>query len=336
MVAAADDERHRRGSRGDRALRLPDLRLVLGHVHRQLDELPDRGARPVAARQRLDRWPPTPTASGCSCEAGRLIVDLARRYYEQDDASVLPRCDRHLRGVRERHDARHRHGRLDQHRAAPAGRRARRRASTSPWPTSTGCRAACPCLCKVAPSSRDVHMEDVHRAGGIMAILGELDRAGLLDTDAAHGAQRRRWATRSTAGTSRRTDERGRARASTARPRAACRRRSRSARAAAGTSSTSTARSGVIRDAEHAFSQGRRPGRALRQPRARRLHREDRRRRRQHPDVLRPGARLREPGRGGRRHPAAARSRPATSWSSATKARAAGRACRRCSTRPAT
>jgi dihydroxy-acid dehydratase len=40
-----------------------------------------------------------------------------------------------------------------------------------------------PVLCKVAPSVSDVHMEDVHRAGGIMAILGELDRAGLLHTD---------------------------------------------------------------------------------------------------------------------------------------------------------
>jgi dihydroxy-acid dehydratase len=39
-----------------------------------------------------------------------------------------------------------------------------------------------PCLCKVAPSKSDVHMEDVHRAGGIMAILGELDRGGLIDT----------------------------------------------------------------------------------------------------------------------------------------------------------
>ena len=39
-----------------------------------------------------------------------------------------------------------------------------------------------PVLCKVAPAKQDVHMEDVHRAGGIMSILGELDRAGLLDT----------------------------------------------------------------------------------------------------------------------------------------------------------
>jgi hypothetical protein len=57
-------------------------------------------------------------------EAGHLIVDLARRYYEQDDASRAAAQHRHLQGVRERHDARHRHGRLDQHRAASAGRRA--------------------------------------------------------------------------------------------------------------------------------------------------------------------------------------------------------------------
>ncbi len=45
-------QRQRRGGGGDRAVRLPDLRLVLGHVHRQLHELPDRGAGPRAARQR--------------------------------------------------------------------------------------------------------------------------------------------------------------------------------------------------------------------------------------------------------------------------------------------
>ena len=40
-----------------------------------------------------------------------------------------------------------------------------------------------PCLCKVAPSVPDVHVEDVHRAGGVMGILGELDRAGLLNRE---------------------------------------------------------------------------------------------------------------------------------------------------------
>ena len=70
MVAAADDEGFRRRRRGDRALGLPDLRLVLGHVHRQFDELPDRSARPVAARQRHGRWRPTPTASASSSRRG--------------------------------------------------------------------------------------------------------------------------------------------------------------------------------------------------------------------------------------------------------------------------
>ena len=40
-----------------------------------------------------------------------------------------------------------------------------------------------PCLSKVAPATQKYHMEDVHRAGGIMAILGELDRAGLINRD---------------------------------------------------------------------------------------------------------------------------------------------------------
>jgi dihydroxy-acid dehydratase len=46
-----------------------------------------------------------------------------------------------------------------------------------------------PQLCKVAPNTPKYHMEDVHRAGGIMGILGELDRAGLLHTDAHYRAQ---------------------------------------------------------------------------------------------------------------------------------------------------
>src|SRR5262245_44969015 len=47
-----------------------------------------------------------------------------------------------------------------------------------------------PVLCKVAPSVPNVHLEDVHRAGGIMAILGELERAGLIDANvrAVHSA----------------------------------------------------------------------------------------------------------------------------------------------------
>jgi dihydroxy-acid dehydratase len=56
--------------------------------------------------------------------AGRLIVELCPRYYEQDDAIGAAALDRRLQGVRERDDAGHRHGRLHQHHPAPAGRRA--------------------------------------------------------------------------------------------------------------------------------------------------------------------------------------------------------------------
>ena len=55
-------------------------------------------------------------------QAGRTAVELCRRYYEHDDESVLPRNIATCQGVRERHDARHRHGRLDQYRAASARR----------------------------------------------------------------------------------------------------------------------------------------------------------------------------------------------------------------------
>ena len=59
-------ERQRRPAGLDRALGLPDLRVVRGHVHRELDELPDRGARPLAARQRHARSPPARSAATCS------------------------------------------------------------------------------------------------------------------------------------------------------------------------------------------------------------------------------------------------------------------------------
>ena len=115
-------------------------------------------------------------------EAGHLIVDLAQRYYEQDDATVLPRAIA-SKGAFENAMA------LD---IAMGG-------STN---TVLHILAAAhegeidfamddidrlsrqvPVLCKVAPAKSDVHMEDVHRAGGIMAILGELDRAGLIHRD---------------------------------------------------------------------------------------------------------------------------------------------------------
>ena len=115
-------------------------------------------------------------------EAGRLIVDLCHRYYEQNDESALPRkiagfeafenamsLDIAMGGstntVLHLLAAAHEAG-LD-FTMADIDRLSRK----------------VPCLSKVAPAKSDVHMEDVHRAGGIMAILGELDRAGLLHTD---------------------------------------------------------------------------------------------------------------------------------------------------------
>ncbi|MFO1034126.1 MAG: dihydroxy-acid dehydratase [Hyphomicrobiales bacterium] len=115
-------------------------------------------------------------------EAGHLIVDLAKRYYEQNDESVLPRkiankqafenamtLDIAMGGstntVLHILAAAHEGG-VD-FTMADIDRLSRR----------------VPVLCKVAPAKSDVHMEDVHRAGGIFAILGELERAGLLNTE---------------------------------------------------------------------------------------------------------------------------------------------------------
>jgi dihydroxy-acid dehydratase len=122
-------------------------------------------------------------------EAGRVIVDLARRHYEHDDHSVLPRNIANKQAFENAMS-------LD---IAMGG-------STN---TVLHILAAAhegnidftmddidalsrrvPCLSKVAPAKSDVHMEDVHRAGGIMAILGQLDTGGLInrDTPTVHAA----------------------------------------------------------------------------------------------------------------------------------------------------
>ena len=114
-------------------------------------------------------------------EAGRIVMDLARRYYEDDDESVLPRnvasvaafenamaldvamggsTNTVLHILAAAHEAGHD---FDLDDIDAISRRV-------------------PCLSKVAPNS-DFHMEDVHRAGGIPALLGELRRAGKLNTE---------------------------------------------------------------------------------------------------------------------------------------------------------
>jgi dihydroxy-acid dehydratase len=113
--------------------------------------------------------------------AGRLAVELCKRHYEQDDYSVLPRSIGfkafenaitldiamggstntilHLLAIAQEAEIDFTMKDID-------------RLSRS-----------VPQLCKVAPNTNKYHIEDVHRAGGIMAILGELDRAGKLHTD---------------------------------------------------------------------------------------------------------------------------------------------------------
>ncbi|MGX7744200.1 dihydroxy-acid dehydratase [Rhodopseudomonas parapalustris] len=114
-------------------------------------------------------------------EAGHTIVDLARRYYESDDASVLPRNIASFKAFENAMTLDIAMGGSTNtvlHLLA-AAREAELDFSMKDIDRLS---RRVPCLSKIAPSVPDVHMEDVHRAGGIMAILGELDRAGLLDT----------------------------------------------------------------------------------------------------------------------------------------------------------
>ena len=113
-------------------------------------------------------------------EAGHLIVDLARRHYEQDDASVLPRAIASMAAFENAMT-------LD---IAMGGSTntvlhllAAAHEGEVPFTMADIDRLSrrVPVLCKVAPAVANIHMEDVHRAGGIMGILGELDRAGLID-----------------------------------------------------------------------------------------------------------------------------------------------------------
>ena len=114
-------------------------------------------------------------------QAGRTIVEMAKRYYEHDDTSVLPRSMGfkafenaialdiamggstntilHLLAIAQEAEIEFTMADIDR------------------------MSKIVPQLCKVAPNTNKYHIEDVHRAGGIMAILGELDRAGKLHTD---------------------------------------------------------------------------------------------------------------------------------------------------------
>ncbi|MCL8381084.1 dihydroxy-acid dehydratase [Xanthobacter aminoxidans] len=115
-------------------------------------------------------------------EAGHLIVDLARRYYEQDDASVLPRAIASFKAFENAMT-------LDISMGGSTNTVLHLLAAANegevPFTMADIDRLSrrVPVLCKVAPAVANIHMEDVHRAGGIMAILGELDRGGLIHTN---------------------------------------------------------------------------------------------------------------------------------------------------------
>ncbi|MEV6097921.1 dihydroxy-acid dehydratase [Nocardia sp. NPDC051981] len=114
-------------------------------------------------------------------KAGRVIVDIATRWYRDDDASVLPRNVANAKAFRNAMA-------LDVAMGGSTNTVLHTLAAAQEGEiefdlqTIDEISRCVPCLSKVSPNS-DYHMEDVHRAGGIPAILGELRRAGLLETD---------------------------------------------------------------------------------------------------------------------------------------------------------
>ena len=233
-------------------------------------------------------------------EAGHLVVDLARRWYEEGDEGALPRgiatfkafenamsLDIAMGGstntVLHLLAAAH-EGEID-FTMADIDRLSRR----------------VPCLCKVAPSVADVHVEDVHRAGGVMGILGELDRAGLLNRDvrmvhaeSLEHALSRNDIKRASGNATREFFMAGPGGVPT---------QVAFSQSARYPSLDEDRAKGVIRDAEHAFSKDGGLAVLYGNHCARRLDREDGGGRRRQSQVQRPRAHLREPGRRGARHP---------------------------------
>ena len=115
-------------------------------------------------------------------EAGRRIVDLAKRYYEQDDESVLPRSIATFEAFQNAMS-------LDIAMGGSTNTVLHLLAAAQSADVNftmndiDALSRKVPCLSKVAPNSPIFHMEDVHRAGGIFRLLGELDRGGLIHRD---------------------------------------------------------------------------------------------------------------------------------------------------------
>ncbi|MBN9235007.1 MULTISPECIES: dihydroxy-acid dehydratase [Phyllobacteriaceae] len=115
-------------------------------------------------------------------EAGHLVVDLAQRYYEQEDESVLPRniaSKQAFENAMALDIAMGGSTNTVLHILAAA----QEGGIDFTMDDIDRLSRKVPVLSKVAPAKADVHMEDVHRAGGIMAILGQLDKAGLIHNE---------------------------------------------------------------------------------------------------------------------------------------------------------
>ncbi|KQZ15513.1 dihydroxy-acid dehydratase [Mesorhizobium sp. Root554] len=115
-------------------------------------------------------------------EAGHVVVDLAQRWYQQDDANALPRNIASKKAFENAMS-------LDIAMGGSTNTVLHILAAAHEGEIDftmediDALSRRVPVLCKVAPAKNDVHMEDVHRAGGIMSILGELDKAGLINRD---------------------------------------------------------------------------------------------------------------------------------------------------------
>ncbi|MDA0564906.1 dihydroxy-acid dehydratase [Streptomonospora sp. S1-112] len=122
-------------------------------------------------------------------DAGRTVVEVARRYYDEDDSSVLPLSIATPAAFANAMA-------LDVAMGGSTNTILHLLAAATEAGVKYGLpeidelSRRVPCLCKVAPNTDKYHIEDVHRAGGIPAILGELARGGLLDTSVptVHGA----------------------------------------------------------------------------------------------------------------------------------------------------
>ncbi|WP_025274002.1 dihydroxy-acid dehydratase [Haloglycomyces albus] len=127
-------------------------------------------------------------------KAGETVMELCRQYYDQDDSSVLPRsiANRHAFENAMALDVAMGGSTNTILHLLAAAREAELDFQVADIDDIS---RSIPCLSKVAPNSPKFHMEDVHRAGGIPAILGELDRGGLLHRDvrAIHSPSLNDW-----------------------------------------------------------------------------------------------------------------------------------------------